>query len=217
VLGRQPRARGGVEVVAGRRLTIEPGVFSPRVFRTGAWLAEFAANGVVRPGDAVLDLGTGSGVGALAVAGIAARVVAVDVSVEAVRCARANARVNGLAGRVDVREGDLFEPLAAGERFDLVLFNPPFYRGVPGSASDAAWRSVDVPERFADGLAGRLTARGRALVVLSSDCDVDGWLRGSRERGLEVRLVARREFANEALLLYRIAPPARTRQTEGGA
>ena len=205
----RPRAGRTVrETVAGVPLSVHPGVFNPRIFRTGAYLAGFVAQGVVTRGSAVLELGTGSGAVALAAAGAAGRVVAVDLSADAVRCAAENARANGLAERVDVREGDLFGPLRADERFDLVLFNPPFYRGQPRDVPDAAWRSVDVPERFARELPAHLTPRGRALVVLSSDCDVDGWLAPCRARGLAVRLLASRDLGNEVLVIYRIAPRA---------
>jgi tRNA1(Val) A37 N6-methylase TrmN6 len=206
------------ETVAGVPVTVRPGVFNPRIFRTGDYLARFVAQGVVVRGSSVLELGTGSGAIALAAAPAAGRVVASDISGEAVRCATENAVANGCAERVEVLQGDLFEPLAPGERFDLVLFNPPFYRGEPRDLPDAAWRSVDVPERFARGLADRLTERGRALVVLSSDCDVDGWLRPCRERRLAVRLVASCDLGNEVLLIYRIAPWLREPASgEGGA
>ena len=201
-LQRRPRW----ETVAGRRLLVTPGVFNPRMFRTGEHLALAAADAVAE-GEAVLDMGTGSGAGALAVAARAARVVAVDVNPAAVECAADNVRRNGLEHRVEVRPGDLFGALAEEERFDLVLFNPPFYRGSPRDATDAAWRSVDVPERFARDLPGHLTPAGRALVLLSSDCDVDGWLRPARAAGLDVRLVGERDLVNELLLLYRIAAP----------
>ena len=77
---------------------------------------------------AVLDMGTGSGIAAIAAARRGARVVAVDISTEAVRCARINVLLNRVDDRVEIRCGDLFEPVQ-GERFDLVLFNPPFYAG----------------------------------------------------------------------------------------
>jgi release factor glutamine methyltransferase len=133
--------------------------------------------------------------------------VATDVSALAVRCAAENARRNGLAHRVEVRQGDLFAAVADDERFDLVLFNPPFYQGEPRDIPDHAWRSPNVPERFARGLAAHLTTQGRALLVLSSDCDVGAWLRPCLKQGLDVRLVAERDLVNEVLLLYRIAPP----------
>ena len=75
----------------------------------------------------ILDLCTGSGVIAIALARElpAARVVATEVSAEAAALARRNAERNGVADRVEVRLGDLFAPVA-GERFDLVTANPPY-------------------------------------------------------------------------------------------
>ena len=62
-------------------------------------------------------MGTGSGVGAVFAAQWARRVVAVDINPAAVRCARINALLNHVEDRVDVVEGDLFEPIG-GQRFD---------------------------------------------------------------------------------------------------
>jgi release factor glutamine methyltransferase len=75
----------------------------------------------------VLDLCTGSGVIAISLAKelTAARVIATEVSEAAVALARKNAERNGVADRVDVRLGDLWEPVA-GERFDLIASNPPY-------------------------------------------------------------------------------------------
>jgi len=76
---------------------------------------------------AVLDLCTGSGAIALALAKelTGARVIATELSREAAAIAKTNAERNGLAERVDVRTGDLFVPVA-GERFDLIVSNPPY-------------------------------------------------------------------------------------------
>lgn len=74
----------------------------------------------------VVDLGTGSGAIALAVARERPhwRVTAVDVSASALEIARRNASRHGLE-RVVFVEGDWFAPLA-GRRFDLVASNPPY-------------------------------------------------------------------------------------------
>ena len=70
-----------------------------------------------------LDLGTGAGVQALHLAGHAASIVATDISERALAFARFNAALAGL--EVDFRIGDLLDPVA-GERFSLVVSNPPF-------------------------------------------------------------------------------------------
>lgn len=80
----------------------------------------------------VLDLCTGSGCVALAVAAECpkATVTATDLSAEALEVARENATACGVADRVRFLEGDLFAPLAAlaeDERtFDLITVNPPY-------------------------------------------------------------------------------------------
>jgi release factor glutamine methyltransferase len=76
----------------------------------------------------VLDIGTGSGNLAIAVAHQhkAARVTAVDLSPEALAVAKANAERHGVVDRIQFLAGDLFSPLAAGERFDFILSNPPY-------------------------------------------------------------------------------------------
>lgn len=75
----------------------------------------------------VLDLGTGSGAIALAVARHApqSRVVGSDVSSAATAIAMRNAEAYGI-GNVEWRQGDLFDVVSKDEKFDLILSNPPY-------------------------------------------------------------------------------------------
>jgi release factor glutamine methyltransferase len=75
----------------------------------------------------ILDLCTGSGAIAIALAKElpGATIVATELSIEAVAVAKKNAERNAVADRVSVRLGDLFAPVA-GERFDLIVSNPPY-------------------------------------------------------------------------------------------
>jgi release factor glutamine methyltransferase len=76
----------------------------------------------------ILDLGTGSGCLAIALAKARAelRVVAVDVSAAALAIARENAAAHGVADHIQFLAGDLFAPVAADARFDLIVSNPPY-------------------------------------------------------------------------------------------
>ncbi|MFC8596978.1 methyltransferase [Isoptericola sp. NPDC057191] len=93
----------------------------------------------------VLDLGTGCGIQALHAARHARAVVGTDLSRRALNFARFNLALNapttGPAAAVELRHGSMLEPVA-GDRFDLVVSNPPFvitpHAGAAGRAVAAA-------------------------------------------------------------------------------
>ncbi len=90
-----------------------------------------------------VDLGTGCGVQSLHLATHVDRVVATDVNRRALRLTRFNAVLNGLADRIEVREGSFFDPLA-GENFDLVVTNPPFVIS-PATGERLVYRDSGLP------------------------------------------------------------------------
>lgn len=137
------------------------------------------------PVSSVLDLGTGSGVQALAQADAATSVVATDVHARALQFAEATMRANGVTN-VDLREGAWFEPVA-GERFDRIVANPPFVVGLPevghvyrdsGLDLDGATELVlgETPAHLAEG--GRAFILGSWVHVLDQpwQARVASWL-----------------------------------------
>jgi len=195
-----------LERVHGMQFIVTPSVFNPKVPRTGEFFASQITSELVQRDWDVLDMGTGSGVCAMFAAKHARRVVAVDINGAAVRCAGINALLNQMEHKIDARHGDLFEAVP-GERFDLILFNPPFVIGPPRDDRDRAWRSSDVAQRFAAGLGAHLNPGGSALVLLSSFGDGQSFLEEFCKQGLQVSVLAERSFVNEKLTLFRLVPP----------
>ena len=194
-----------VERVYEMPFIVTPSVFNPKVPRTGEFLASQIDSRLVPRDCEVLDMGTGSGICAVFAARHARRVVAVDINLAAVRCAGINALLNDVEHKIDLRHGDLFAPVL-DERFDLILFNPPFVQGPPRDDRDRAWRSNDVAERFAAGLAAHLKPAGSALVLLSTFGDGYVFLEEFRKHDFEVSVLAERRFVNERLTIFRLVP-----------
>ena len=194
-----------IERIGDVPLVVLPQVFNPSLLRSGEFLVrQLARRDLLQPPKRVLDLGSGSGAGAVMAARAGCDVVAVDINPDAVRCTRINALLNQVDARVEARLGDLFAAVN-GERFDVVLFNPPYYRGIPRDALDHAWRSPDVVERFAAGLDGHLARDGHALLVLSSDGEHSSFLSALDAGGFRSTVVAERDFLNEQMWVYQVA------------
>lgn len=200
ITGRARYDRLQIEHVQGTPILVLPTVFNPQVLRSGAFFAATIAAGRLGAGGDVLDLGTGSGICAVFASRHARRVVALDINRAAVRCAAINAALNE-AGNVECRQSDLFSAVA-GERFDTIFFNPPFYVGVPANERDAAWRSTDAAERFARELDRHLAPGGRAWVLLSSHGDACPRHVTELERnGFRLTAHAVRQYINERVTI----------------
>lgn len=105
----------------------------------------------------VLDLGTGSGCIAVALAKHhkSARFTAIDSSPAALEIAAANARKHGLSERLTFMSGDLFGPVAAQE-FDVIVSNPPYVADEEFATLDIGVREFEPRSALAagpDGLA----------------------------------------------------------------
>jgi SAM-dependent methyltransferase len=203
-IGRAEYDRLHVENVHGTPILIMPSVFNPNVLRTGAFFAETIAAQRLGERGKVLDLGTGSGVCAVFAARHAQRVVAVDINPAATRCASINATRNGMAARIDCRHGDLFAPVA-GERFDAIFFNPPFYDGHAVDARDFAWRSCGTARRFALGLDAHLARLGRAYLLLSTCGDAcPEFVEELAREGYSQSVLAVRGYINERITIVEV-------------
>ena len=116
------------------------------------------------PAGTALDLGTGCGVQALHLGRHVSQIVATDRNPRAVRLAGITAALSGQAW--DLREGSLFEPVQ-GERFDLVVSNPPFVIS-PGhryTYRDAGLPADDLGRLLVSKVPAHLAEGGTAVVL----------------------------------------------------
>lgn len=192
-----------IENLDGLTIQVLPGVFNPALFRVTpvflGWLGEDLIPTTAR----VLDVGTGTGVVAIAAARAADRVTAIDRNPAAIECAGINIRRNEVENRIDLGLGDLFEPVAE-RRFDLILCNPPYLTGTPETELDHALLAGNFPERFARGLPDHLDDGGRALVILSDLGEQRRFLEAFERAGLEVEAIRRRDLISEIVTLYEL-------------
>ena len=194
--------------VAGLRLRVLPEVFNPSLHFTSAFFSRFLRQSVtVVSSRKVLEVGTGSGVLAISAAlSGAGQVVAVDINPTAVECARSNVHRYGLNGVIDVRHGDMFEPVF-GEMFDLVLCNPPYLRGEASSvAGYAYWGGLNLEwlSRFGNELHAILRPTGSCVLSLSDSADLRAILAILLECEWHVEEIARRDIMVETIYLFRL-------------
>jgi len=186
--------------IQGKRLVIFPDVYKPLE-------NEYACAEYCREGDRMLDLGCGSGVGAVFCAPKVRELVAVDISPSAVRNTEENCRLNGL-NNVVVKQSDMFSDVEG--KFDLILANPPYIEAEFESEEEQYATSVRyLPTLFAQVGDGILEAirdrleRGGVGPLLEVEHDVvaDAQLVGDRDRVLRsvaVRVVVDRHLRHAA-------------------
>lgn len=161
-----------------------------------------AARREVKPGDRVLEAGTGSGTIAAGLSGCA-RVVATDINPHALRCARQKG--------VEVARADLF----AGIRgpFDLVLFNPPYLPTLPEErlddwleyALDGGESGREVIGRFLEHVGEVLSPGGRVLLLISSLTGLPAVRELLIKQGFRAEVVESRVVEDEILYVLRFS------------
>lgn len=137
----------------------------------------------INDGDHVFEIGTGCGIIALVCAKLGADVICSDVNPFAVELVKKNYLQNMklLNGNFDVRLGDMFSVLSFGEKFDAIIFNPPYLPTKPKDLiGGSGWfdKSVDggadgllQTQKFIENLSKHLKKDGSGYFVFSSLSD----------------------------------------------
>jgi release factor glutamine methyltransferase len=154
----------------------------------------------LRPGDVVLDLGAGAGLIGILAAKRGHHVLATDVVPRYAECLRANALLNGVGTRLDVRTGDLFAPVT-GETFDVIATNPPQMPTPPDRDWDdpQSWMDNGGPDgwllldRIIRESPPHLKPHGRLVFTLFGFLGIDRGMEMVRASGLQPEIVASEE------------------------
>jgi len=166
----------------------------------------------VKPGDRLLELGTGCGLVAIIAAKKGAHVVATDQSPLAVENAKENVKRHNLQHRVDVRTGWLFDPIHQNEQFSVIAFNPPYLPGTQqDSAFDPAWSGGKSGREITEAVLHRcsqfLDANGRILLVQSSHSNADRIYQMLRRQFHIVIIKGEERFFFERIILFEAERP----------
>lgn len=163
---------------------------------------------VIKKSDLVLDVGTGCGLLAVLAAKVAKKVVATDVNSIAVRCALQNAVLNNVADKMDIRQGELFEPIKKDERFDIILFNAPYLPSEEWEEQELAsqaWAGGEtgreVIDRFIREASAYLRENGRILLVQSTLSDVEQSFQMFAELDLDAKVVSEKKVDFETIVV----------------
>jgi release factor glutamine methyltransferase len=163
--------------IMGHDFFANPGVFSPADFRSTAIFTE----GLDYPvGGSFWEVGCGTGVTAVVAALEGCkRVLASDISSDAVKNARQNVSMYFLSSVVQVRCGDLFDVLLPGEKFDTIYWNSNFVHvpedyvfdeEIHHAFADPGYKAHN---RFFKEAALHLESNGKILLGFSSQGDRD--------------------------------------------
>lgn len=173
-------------------IDVLPGVYRPQ--EDSFLLAGELEKSGLAPGRTVLDLCSGSGILAVEATRLGAKkVVALDISPQAVDCISRNAIRNH--ARIDVRRGSIDEALRVGP-FDVVLCNPPYVPAemTVSTVEDRAWSAGPDGRLVLEPLcreARRLVAEGGALMLVQSEfADPDLTMSELDAQGFECTIIA---------------------------
>jgi HemK-like putative methylase len=174
----------------GKTFILNKNVFQPRPDSES-----LVRNMIIRKGDRVLDMCTGSGVIAVhaALEG-ASKVLAIDINQYAVRNARQNAERFGLGNIIEVRKSDMFNAVKPREKFDVITMNPPFTEHpLEDVISASTWdEDLHVHKEFFKHAGKHLEKKGRAYVCQANFGAVKEMKKMATKAGFKVKEIGRK-------------------------
>jgi release factor glutamine methyltransferase len=188
--------------IEGVKFVIYPEVFSPRKFESTLFLIKHLD---VPDGSYVWEIGCGTGIVSIFISKKARKVVATDISPVAIQNTLENVKRHGLNQKIDVRHGNLFEPVKE-EKFDRIFWNFPMGYTEKEITSLPERQFFDqnysTLRKFIEGLKDYLNPGGAAYITFSAN--------GSRwdllnlfcgENNVKYEVIAKKDFDRNGWIL----------------
>lgn len=171
----------------------------------------------VKPKDNVLEIGTGCGIIALECASNGANVVCTDINPYAIKLTKHNFNKNKafIKGKFEIRKGDLFSAIKKNEKFDVIIFNPPY---LPTKKNEFVWglgwfdiatnggvEGLSLIKRFIKDLRKYLSFDGKAHFVFSTLGDKKKLNFYISKANFNAKVVSSYSFNDETLFVYCIS------------
>ncbi|MHA1753978.1 MAG: HemK2/MTQ2 family protein methyltransferase [Candidatus Odinarchaeia archaeon] len=159
--------------------------------------------------DEVLEIGTGSGFIIIQIASQVKKAVATDINPKAIEAVVFNSKINNVENLIDFRHGYLFNPIDKGEKFTLIIFNPPYLptnntdkvSGLINSSWDGGVNGRNIIDKFIDGCDKFLKDNGRVLLLQSSLSGINETIEKFNNNGFTSKVINRRRFFFEELVV----------------
>ncbi|RLF42333.1 MAG: methyltransferase [Thermoplasmata archaeon] len=168
----------------------------------------------VKPKTDVFEIGTGCGIIALVCAKKGANVVCSDINPYAIETTKKNIEnnIHLLKGSIDVRKGSMFKVLNKGEKFDIIIFNPPY---LPTYAEEklGGWFDIAVDggrdgfkliKPFLKGLSRHLKKNGLGYFISTSFADQKKLQKIIIDFDLRSNRIMRQSIGEEEIYIYEV-------------
>lgn len=186
-------------------LIIKPGVFHPGLFFSTKFLLNYIKNFDLR-GKNILELGAGSGLISIYLSKKGSKVLASDISENAIKNIKENSIRNNT--KIGIIKSDLLSNIDQ-QFFDFIIINPPYFDKNPIKDSQYAWYCGADHEYFKilfSQLRNYIDKNSKVIMILSEVSKVNSILEIAKKREIKMELVFQKRVFFEEQFIFEIIP-----------
>ena len=158
--------------------------------------------------DSILEVGCGSGFVTIELCKSVQKMIAVDISLSAVRNTKENIKKSELLHSCEIVQSDLLSAIDPETKFSIILFNPPYlpadgFRTSIDHALIGGKEGIETTVRFVQEAVGHLTKDGSIYLVASSLANVSKIEASLQQQGLSVTIVSKKSRFFERIFVLK--------------